>query len=184
MPIKGFRHVSSLDFARDLATLGWELFSTGQTQAVIAAAGVPVTSVADLTGSPEMLGGRVKTLHPKVHGGILARRNREDDTADLAAHGIGAIDMVVGNLYPFVQTVTRENVPTLAEALEEIDIGGPTMIRAAAKLSVHPGRSQSGSAVTTAAIPDWMTARAQSAHGYKVQYRVPPYRLVPVRAAL
>ncbi|MFA7297187.1 MAG: bifunctional phosphoribosylaminoimidazolecarboxamide formyltransferase/IMP cyclohydrolase [Dehalococcoidia bacterium] len=121
------------DFARDLATLGWELFSTGQTQAVIAAAGVPVTSVADLTGSPEMLGGRVKTLHPKVHGGILARRNREDDTADLAAHGIGAIDMVVGNLYPFVQTVTRENAPTLAEALEEIDIGGPAMIRAAAK---------------------------------------------------
>lgn len=121
------------DFARNLSALGWELFSTGQTQAVIAAAGVPVTSVADLTGSPEMLGGRVKTLHPKVHGGILARRDREDDARDLAANGIGTIDMVVGNLYPFVQTVTRENAPTLAEALEEIDIGGPAMIRAAAK---------------------------------------------------
>ncbi len=121
------------EFARDLSALGWQLFSTGNTQQAIAGAGVPVTSVAELTGSPEMLGGRVKTLHPKVHGGILYRRNRDDDARDLAANGIEAVDMVVGNLYPFVQTVTRADAPTLAEALEEIDIGGPAMIRAAAK---------------------------------------------------
>lgn len=121
------------DFARELSALGWQLFSTGNTQKAIADAGVPVTSVADLTGSPEMLGGRVKTLHPKVHGGILARRDRDDDKADMLANGIEGVDMVVGNLYPFVQTVTRTNTPTLAEALEEIDIGGPAMIRAAAK---------------------------------------------------
>jgi len=121
-----------VDFARGLHDLGWELFSTGRTQAAIAEAGIPVTSIADLTGSPEMLGGRVKTLHPKVHGGLLYRRGHPQDTADMQANGIEAIDMVVGNLYPFVQTVTGHDV-TLAEALEEIDIGGPTMIRAAAK---------------------------------------------------
>jgi phosphoribosylaminoimidazolecarboxamide formyltransferase/IMP cyclohydrolase len=121
------------DFARGLSALGWELFSTGNTQATIAAAGVPVSSVADLTGSPEMLDGRVKTLHPKVHGGILYRRDNPNDTRELEAHGIQGIDMIVGNLYPFVATVTRPNPPSLAEALEEIDIGGPTMIRAAAK---------------------------------------------------
>ncbi len=93
---------------------------------------MPVTSVADLTGSPEMLGGRVKTLHPKVHGGLLYRRGHEQDTADMTANDIEPIDMVVGNLYPFVHTVTRSDV-SLSEALEEIDIGGPTMIRAAAK---------------------------------------------------
>ncbi len=119
-------------FARGLHDLGWELFSTGKTQAAIAEAGVPVTSVADLTGSPEMLGGRVKTLHPKVHGGLLFRRGHAQDTADMEQHDIEPIDMVVGNLYPFVATVTEGDV-TLAAALEEIDIGGPTMIRAAAK---------------------------------------------------
>jgi phosphoribosylaminoimidazolecarboxamide formyltransferase / IMP cyclohydrolase len=121
------------DFARELHALGWELFSTGNTHRAIEAAGVPVTSVADLTGSPEMLGGRVKTLHPKVHGGLLFRRNNDDDQADLRANGIEPIDMVVSNLYPFVETVTRPDTPTLAEALEEIDIGGPSMIRSAAK---------------------------------------------------
>ena len=120
------------EFARGLYGLGWELFSTGKTQATIAEAGVPVTSVADLTGSPEMLGGRVKTLHPKVHGGLLFRRGHAQDTADMEQHGIEPIDLVAGNLYPFVATVTGGDV-TLAAALEEIDIGGPTMIRAAAK---------------------------------------------------
>ena len=88
---------------------------------------MPVASIAEMTGSPEMLEGRVKTLHPKVHGGLLARRDREDDAAELAMHGIEPIDLVAGNLYPFIDTVSGTDV-SLAEALEEIDIGGPTMI--------------------------------------------------------
>ena len=121
------------EFARGLHALGWELFSTGGTQKSIEDAGVPVASITSLTGSPEMLGGRVKKLHPKVHGGILYRRDHDGDTAETRQYGIESIDMVVSNLYPFVQTVTRANPPSLAEALEEIDIGGPTMIRSAAK---------------------------------------------------
>ena len=120
------------ELAKGLHELGWELFSTGNTQRAIAEAGIPARSVADLTGSPEILGGRVKTLHPKVHGGLLARRDRDDDTAELAEHAIEPIDLVAGNLYPFIETVSGGPV-TLSEALEEIDIGGPTMIRAAAK---------------------------------------------------
>ena len=120
------------DLARGLHELGWELFSTGNTQRAIAKAGVPVASVAELTGSPEILDGRVKTLHPKVHGGLLARRDRAADAAELAEHGIEPVELVAVNLYPFVETVTGGPV-TLGEALEEIDIGGPTMIRAAAK---------------------------------------------------
>ncbi len=120
------------ELAKGLHELGWELFSTGRTQAAIADAGVPVESIAEMTGSPEMLEGRVKTLHPKVHGGLLARRDREDDAAELAEHGIEPIDLVAGNLYPFIETVSGTDV-SLGEALEEIDIGGPTMIRAAAK---------------------------------------------------
>ena len=120
------------ELAKGLHELGWQLFSTGGTQAAIAAAGVPVESIAEMTGSPEILGGRVKTLHPKVHGGLLARRDRDDDAAELAEHAIEAIDLVAGNLYPFIQIVSGGDV-SLGEALEEIDIGGPTMIRAAAK---------------------------------------------------
>ena len=111
---------------------GCELVSTGGTARTLADAGLPVTQVADLTGSPEILDGRVKTLHPTVHGGILARRDLASHQAELESHGIGTIDVVVGNLYPFVDTVSAENV-TLQDALENIDIGGPTMIRAAAK---------------------------------------------------
>ena len=123
-----------VDFARALHALGIKLISTGGTAKLLAEQGLPVTEVAEVTQFPEMLDGRVKTLHPKVHGGILARRNREDDTADLAAHGIGAIDMVVGNLYPFVQTVTRENVPTLAESgVKGLDASGITGLLAPAK---------------------------------------------------
>ena len=120
------------ELAEGLHELGWELFSTGNTQRAIAEAGILAQSVADLTGSPEILGGRVKTLHPKVHGGLLARRDRDDDAAELAEHAIEPIDLVAGNLYPFIETVSGGPV-TLGEALEEIDIGGPTMIRAAAK---------------------------------------------------
>ena len=116
-------------FARGLLKRGYELISTGGTHAVLSKAGLPVTYISDLTGSPEILGGRVKTLHPKVHGGILAR---EDQLAELASHGIHAIDLVCVNLYPFRETVAKPDV-TLADALENIDIGGPTMIRSSAK---------------------------------------------------
>ena len=121
-----------VEFARGLHSLGWELFVTGGTERALTEAGVPVTAVAELTGSPEMLGGRVKTLHPKVHGGLLYRRGHAGDEAEIAQHGIQPIDLVASNLYPFVETVTSGDV-SLTEALEEIDIGGPTMIRAAAK---------------------------------------------------
>ncbi|MEW6034929.1 MAG: bifunctional phosphoribosylaminoimidazolecarboxamide formyltransferase/IMP cyclohydrolase, partial [Chloroflexota bacterium] len=119
-------------FARDLAALGVEVFSTGGTKKALVAAGVKVHSVSEITGFPEILDGRVKTLHPMVHGGILARRDVPAHMEELARNGIKAIDLVAVNLYPFVQTVSKEGV-TLAEALENIDIGGPTMIRAAAK---------------------------------------------------
>jgi len=120
------------DFARGLVERGVELISTGGTAKAIAAAGLPVVNVSDVTGFPEMLDGRVKTLHPAVHGGILARRHREDDLAAIAAQGIQPIDIVVVNLYPFGKAA--ENPDTPFEALvEEIDIGGPSLLRAAAK---------------------------------------------------
>ncbi|MEX2375407.1 MAG: bifunctional phosphoribosylaminoimidazolecarboxamide formyltransferase/IMP cyclohydrolase, partial [Dehalococcoidia bacterium] len=125
-----------VDFARGLHELGWELVGTGGTARTVSDAGLPITQVADLTGSPEMLGGRVKTLHPKIHGGILYRRGRDDDEAEIAKYEVPAIDLVAGNLYPFIETVTK-GTPTLSDALEEIDIGGPTMIRAAAKNHSH-----------------------------------------------
>ncbi len=124
------------DFARGLAALGWELCSTGGTFNAIHAAGVPVRKVEDITGFPEMLDGRVKTLHPAVHGGILARRELPAHMEAIAAHGIGPIDLVACNLYPFVATVTREGV-SFEEGVENIDIGGPTMLRAAAKNHPH-----------------------------------------------
>ncbi len=125
-----------VDFARGLQELGVELYSTGGTKKALDEAGVPVRSIGEMTNFPEILDGRVKTLHPAVHGGILARRDLESHMAQLAKQGITPIDMVVVNLYPFVQTVTREGV-SLEEALENIDIGGPTMIRAAAKNFAH-----------------------------------------------
>ena len=120
------------DLARALSGARCGLVSTGGTAATLADAGLPVTQVADLTGSPEILDGRVKTLHPTVHGGILARRDLPSHKAELDSHGIETIDAVVGNLYPFVETVSADDV-TMQDALENIDIGGPTMIRAAAK---------------------------------------------------
>jgi len=121
-----------VDIARRLHEIGFELISTGGTLRAIADAGIPVRAVSDVTGNPEMLGGRVKTLHPAIHGGLLARRDRPDQMAELASYGIGTIDLVVANLYPFGEVVSRPGV-TLDDALEHIDIGGPTMIRAAAK---------------------------------------------------
>ncbi|MCC7364368.1 MAG: bifunctional phosphoribosylaminoimidazolecarboxamide formyltransferase/IMP cyclohydrolase [Dehalococcoidia bacterium] len=120
------------DFARGLTGLGWELVSTGGTFATVSAAGIAVRKVEEVTHFPEMLDGRVKTLHPGVHGGILARRDLPAHMASIAEHGIGAIDLVCVNLYPFVQTVTRAGV-SFEEGVENIDIGGPAMIRAAAK---------------------------------------------------
>ena len=123
-------------FGRRLAALNCEIFSTGGTKKSLAEAGVPVHSVGELTGFPEILDGRVKTLHPAVHGGILARRDLPSHLEELANNKIGTIDLVAVNLYPFVQTVAKEGV-SLGEALENIDIGGPTMIRAAAKNFPH-----------------------------------------------
>ncbi|WP_034387276.1 bifunctional phosphoribosylaminoimidazolecarboxamide formyltransferase/IMP cyclohydrolase [Deinococcus sp. YIM 77859] len=118
------------DFARALVARGWELLSTGGTLAALRAAGVPATAVSDVTGFPEILGGRVKTLHPAIHGGILARREA-GHLAELAEHGLGTIDLVCVNLYPFRETVARG--ADFAEVTENIDIGGPAMLRAAAK---------------------------------------------------
>ena len=123
---------SVTDFAKDLGQLGFEIFSTGGTKKALAEAGVPVKSVSEITEFPEILDGRVKTLHPAVHGGILARRDLPSHMEELAQNKIEAIDLIAVNLYPFVQTVSKEGV-TLDEALENIDIGGPTMVRAAAK---------------------------------------------------
>ncbi len=120
------------DFAKGLTRLGFEVFSTGGTRKSLAEAKVPVKSISELTGFPEILDGRVKTLHPIVYGGILARRDLPAHMAELKKNKIGTIELVAVNLYPFVQTVSREGV-TLEDALENIDIGGPTMIRAAAK---------------------------------------------------
>ncbi len=120
------------DFARWLSQLGFEIFSTGGTKKALAEAQVPVKSVSEITGFPEILDGRVKTLHPMVHGGILAKRNLPSHMAELTQNKIETIDLIAVNLYPFVQTVSKEGT-TLDEALENIDIGGPTMVRAAAK---------------------------------------------------
>lgn len=126
-----------VDLARQLVNeFEFELISSGGTARVLLEAGIPVTKVSDYTGSPEILGGRVKTLHPRVHGGILARQNLPEDLADLNANQIRPIALVVVNLYPFEQTVANPDV-TLAEAIEQIDIGGPAMLRAAAKNFAH-----------------------------------------------
>jgi len=121
-----------VDFARGLLTHGVEILSTGGTAQLLKLNGVAVAEVQDYTGFPEMMEGRVKTLHPKVHGGILARRDRPEHVKAMEEHGIPPIDMVVVNLYPFAQTVARPGC-TMDEAIENIDIGGPAMVRAAAK---------------------------------------------------
>lgn len=124
-----------LEFARGLVELGAEIVSTGGTARALREGGLPVTYVSEVTGFPEILGGRVKTLHPRVHAGILARRE-EAHLKELREHGIEPIDLVAVNLYPFRETVAKEGV-TLEEAVENIDIGGPAMIRAAAKNFAH-----------------------------------------------
>ena len=118
--------------AQGLLAAGYQLISSGGTAAALAAAGVPVTKVSEHTGAPEILGGRVKTLHPRIHGGILAKRSESSHQSDLADQGIAPIDVVVVNLYPFRETIARPDVSWDA-AIENIDIGGPAMVRAAAK---------------------------------------------------
>ncbi|MGL6283314.1 MAG: bifunctional phosphoribosylaminoimidazolecarboxamide formyltransferase/IMP cyclohydrolase, partial [Microcoleaceae cyanobacterium] len=126
-----------VEFARSLVNeCDYEIISSGGTAKTLKEAGIPVIKVAEYTGSPEILGGRVKTLHPKIHGGILARRDVPSDLTDLSDNGMRPIDLVVVNLYPFTNTVAKDGV-TLPEAIEQIDIGGPAMLRASAKNHAH-----------------------------------------------
>ncbi|AFZ59852.1 bifunctional phosphoribosylaminoimidazolecarboxamide formyltransferase/IMP cyclohydrolase [Anabaena cylindrica FACHB-243] len=126
-----------IDLARNLVEeFGFDIISSGGTAKTLKDAGIPVTKVSDYTGSPEILGGRVKTLHPRIHGGILARRDVAQDVTDLENNQIRPIDLVVVNLYPFEETIARPGV-TLAEAVEQIDIGGPAMLRASSKNYAH-----------------------------------------------
>lgn len=130
-------------FAEALVSLGWELLSTSGTMKLLKEAGLPVTSVSEVTGFPEICDGRVKTLHPKIHGALLARRDMPDHLRQLADNGIRTIDLVCVNLYPFRETIAKPGV-TMEDAVEHIDIGGPSMLRSAAKnwasvtVVVHP----------------------------------------------
>jgi len=121
-----------VEFAKALISMGVEILSTGGTAKTLRDAGISVREVSEYTGFPEMLDGRVKTLHPKIHGGLLSRRDNLKDMEEIKKHGIDTIDMVVVNLYPFEETISRPGV-TFAEAIENIDIGGPTMLRSASK---------------------------------------------------
>ncbi len=121
-----------IPFVSSLASLGYEVISTGGTKKALENAGIKVTGISDFTGAPEILGGRVKTLHPKVHGGLLAIRNNEEHIKEVLENDIKYIDMVVVNLYPFKQTISKENC-SFQDAIENIDIGGPSMLRSAAK---------------------------------------------------
>src|SRR6266852_8362342 len=121
-----------VDFARELQCFGVEIISTGGTAKTLRDAGLEVRDVSDVTGFPEMMDGRIKTLHPKIHGALLSVRDNPEHVAAMREHGIEPIDMVVINLYPFAETIARADV-TLEEAVEQIDIGGPAMLRSAAK---------------------------------------------------
>jgi len=120
-----------VEFARELSSLGIEIISTGGTGKLLLSQGVEVVPISTYTGFPEMLGGRVKTLHPKIHGGILGMRDNDEHLSQMAANGIEPIDMVIVNLYAFEKTI--EGGCSIEDAIENIDIGGPTMIRSAAK---------------------------------------------------
>ena len=167
------------EFARSLAEMGVEIISTGGTAKVISDAGVRVMSIDELTGFPEMLDGRVKTLHPKVHGGLLARRDLPEHMSTIQEHGIRPIDLVCVNLYPFAETVAKAGV-SMEDAIENIDIGGPSMIRSAAKnhdsvtVVVHPAdyagvieeMSQNGGETTLATRRRLMAAAYAHTAGY------------------
>src|SRR5437773_2580753 len=169
-----------VDFARELHTkYGVELIATGGTRKALADAGLPVKDVSDLTGFPEILDGRVKTLHPAVYAGLLAKRDKPEHMQTLAAHSLPEIDLVVCNLYPFEQTVAKPGV-TEAEAIENIDIGGPCMVRAAAKnfnavaVLTHPDQYEGlleeleGNQGQT--TPEWRRWRALEAFTHVARY--------------
>src|SRR5881392_2538941 len=130
--ISVFDKTGIVEFAKRLAALKIEILSTGGTAKLLRETGIAVRDVSDFTGWPEMLGGRVKTLHPKVHGGLLYRRGHAEDQKQVAEHGIAPIDLLVVNLYPFEATAAKAGL-TAEELIENIDIGGPTMLRSAAK---------------------------------------------------
>lgn len=121
-----------MEFARELSTFGVEILSTGGTAKSLRESGLPVKDISEYTGFPEMLDGRVKTLHPKVHGGLLGRRSNPEHVSKMKEYQIDPIDMIIVNLYPFEETVAKKDC-TLEDAIENIDIGGPTMLRSAAK---------------------------------------------------
>ena len=165
-------------FATALTGAGWELVSTGGTAQTLRLAGLTVMAISDVTGFPEMMDGRVKTLHPKVHAGILARRHRADDRAAMAAHGIQPIDLVVVNLYPFATAAARPDIP-FDDLIEEIDIGGPSLVRAAAKnfrdvlVVVDPADYESTLAALTAPAGPPLSFRfdlARKAIGHTADY--------------
>ena len=166
-----------VEFAKVLHELGVEIISTGGTMKTLRAAGLPVTYVSDITGFPEIMDGRVKTLNPLIHGGILAIRDNEAHLAAMEKHGIGAIDLLAFNLYPFGQTVANPDA-ILADAVENIDIGGPAMIRAAAKnfsyvtVIVNPARYNDVAAALTAGgvSPAMRMALAKEAFGHTAEY--------------
>jgi phosphoribosylaminoimidazolecarboxamide formyltransferase/IMP cyclohydrolase len=166
------------EFARGLVAAGVELFSTGGTRRHLEEAGVPVRDVAEYTGSPEMMDGRVKTLHPKIHGGILCRHDNPEDMAALARHGIASFELVVVNLYPFERTIAKPGV-TIDEAIENIDIGGPSLTRSAAKnhafVTVATDASQYGAILAQirdagATTPELRRALAGAAFARTAEY--------------
>ncbi|NLC10867.1 MAG: bifunctional phosphoribosylaminoimidazolecarboxamide formyltransferase/IMP cyclohydrolase, partial [Firmicutes bacterium] len=136
--ISVYAKTNLIDFAKGLVELGWEIISTGGTANLLLQEKIPVTKVSDITGFPEILGGRVKTLHPRIHGGILARRDKISDLEELKGQNIKPVDLVVVNLYPFKETVQTEGA-SHEDIIENIDIGGPALIRAAAKNYPHVG---------------------------------------------
>ena len=156
-----------VEFARELAALDVKLLSTGGTAKLLRDAGLAVTDVSDYTGFPEMLDGRVKTLHPKVHGGILGIRGNAEHAATMQQHGIAPIDLVVVNLYPFAQTVAKKDC-TLIDAIENIDIGGPTMVRAAAK---NHGDEAGGVGIVTDPDDYAVVVEALKANGGALPYK-------------
>ena len=162
--ISVYDRTGAVEFAGRLVEAGFEIISTGGTRAELTAAGVPVTLLSDVTGFPEILDGRVKTLHPVIHAGILARRDLDSHVDELSERGIDGIDVVVGNLYPFVETVRKPGV-TLEDALENIDIGGPTMIRAAAK------NFPSVIVIVDPADYDWVGERIRQANALTLEER-------------
>src|SRR2546422_6197359 len=163
--ISVFDKTGIVDFAKRLTPLRIEILSTGGTAKLLRDAGVPVRDVSEFTGWPEMLGGRVKTLHPNVHGGLLFRRGHPEDRKQAAEHGILPIDLVVVNLYPFESTAAKAGL-TVEELIENIDIGGPAMLRSAAK------NFESVTVVTDPADYDRVAAELESARDTSLTTRL------------